>query len=97
MITGDRLQPGHDSSRHTAYVGHWIQALKDDPREIYRASQDAQVMSDHLLDRTQERVTERESRPAERRERLPRDPFRQPEERPEQRRPFQREVAVPSR
>ena len=50
MITGDRLQLGHDPSRHAAYVGYWVQALKDDPREIYRASQDAQVMSDYLLD-----------------------------------------------
>ena len=32
MITGDRLQLGHDPSRHAAYVSHWIQALKDDPR-----------------------------------------------------------------
>ena len=76
MITGDRLQPGHDSSRHAAYVGHWIQALKDDPREIYRAAEDAQVMSDYLLGRTREKLTERESRPAGRREHLPRDPFR---------------------
>ena len=38
MMTGDRLQLGHDPSRHAAYVGSWIQALRDDPREIYRAS-----------------------------------------------------------
>ncbi len=90
MITGDRLQLGHDSSRHAAYVSHWIQALKDDPREICRASQDAQVMSDYLLDRTREKVTERETQPAERRERPPRDPFRRPEKRPEQQRLLQR-------
>ena len=54
-------------------------------------------MSDYVLDRTREKVTERESRPAERRERLPRNPFRQPEGRPEQRTTFQREVGVPSR
>ena len=97
MITGDRLQLGHDSSRHAAYVSHWIQALKDDSHEIYRASQDAQVMSDYLLDRTREKLTEREIRPVEQRERVPRNPFRQPEGRPEQQRPFQREAAVPSR
>ena len=90
MITGDRLQLVQDSSRHAAHVGHWIQTLKDDPREIYRAAQDAQVMSDYVLDRTRERVTERESRPAERRERLSRDPFRRPEKRPEQQRLLQR-------
>ena len=52
MMTGDRLRLGHDPSRHAAYVGSWIQALRDDPREIYRAAQDAQVMSDYVLDRT---------------------------------------------
>ncbi len=55
MITGDRLNLGHDPSRHAAYVGSWIQALRDDPREIYRASKDAQDMSDYLLDRGRDR------------------------------------------
>ena len=32
MMTGGRLQLGHDPSRHAAYVGSWIQALRDDPR-----------------------------------------------------------------
>lgn len=97
MITGDRLQLGHDSSRHAAYVSHWIQALKDDPREIYRAAQDAQVMSDYLLDRTREKVTERESRVADQRERPPMNPIRHPEGRPERHRLFQRDSAAPSR
>ena len=74
-----------------------VQALKDDPREICRASQDAQVMSDYLLGRTREKVPERESQSAEQRERPPRDPFRRPEKRSEQQMQFQREAAVPSR
>ena len=35
MITGDPLQIGHDPTRLAACVGSRIQALKDDPREIY--------------------------------------------------------------
>ena len=97
MIPGDRLQLGHDPSRHAAYVDHWIQLLKDDLREIYRASQDAQVMSDHVLDRTREKVTERESQSPQQRERLPMNPSRQPAERPEHQRLFQREVGGLSR
>ncbi|MYE06166.1 MAG: DUF1738 domain-containing protein [Chloroflexi bacterium] len=97
MITGDRLRLGHDPSRHAAYVDFWIQALKDDPREIYRASQDAQVISDYVMGRTREKVTERESQPSEQRERVPGNPFRPPAERPEQQRLFHREVAGPSR
>ena len=45
-------------------MGYWVQALKDDPREIYRASQDAQVMSDYLLDRTREKGPQRKADPA---------------------------------
>ena len=62
MITGDRLQIGHDPTRHAAFVGSWIQTLKDDPREIYRASKDAQDMSDYLLDRGREHRHGREGR-----------------------------------
>ncbi len=78
-------------------MGYWVEALKDDPREIYRASQDAQVMSDYLLDRTREKVTERQSQPTQQREFLPTNPFRQPTERPEQQRLFPREAMGPSR
>ena len=31
----------HDRERHAAYVGSWIQGLKDDKNEIFRAAQDA--------------------------------------------------------
>ena len=43
-------------------MGSWIQALKDDPQEIYRASKDAQDMSDYLLDRGREHHKGREER-----------------------------------
>ena len=60
MITGDRLELGHDPGRHAAYVGAWIQALRDDPREIYRASRDAQGISDYVLAPDRERLAARE-------------------------------------
>ena len=62
MMTGDRLGIGHDPGRHAAYVGAWIKALKEDPREVYRASRDAQEMSDYLLERGRERNPERAGR-----------------------------------
>ena len=52
MMTGGRLRIGHDPSRHAPRVGSWIQALRDDPTEIYRVSQDAQLMSDYMLEQT---------------------------------------------
>lgn len=55
MMTGDRLQIGHDPTRHASYVGSWIKRLEEDPKEIYRASRDAQEMSDYLLERGRSR------------------------------------------
>ena len=63
MMTGDRLDIGHDPSRPAAYVASWVQQLREDPKEIYRASRDAQRMSDWLLDRARLRPPEAE-RPA---------------------------------
>ena len=101
MMTGDRLRIGHDPSRHAAYVGSWIEALKNDPREIYRASQDAQLMSDWVLDRAREKGQERKAEsPVERERDLTRDtpePVRLRQEQPGFRRHFHRGVAGPSR
>ena len=97
MMTGDRLRLGHDPSRHAAYVGSWIQSLKDDPREIYRASQDAQVITDYVLDRAREKVTDRESEPSTGHERLPGKTFRPPVRQPEHQELFRREAFEPSR
>ncbi len=55
LMSGQRLGIGHNPERHAAYVGDWIQALKKDPTEIYRAARDAQRMSDYLLERGRKR------------------------------------------
>ena len=69
MITGDRLDVGHDGSRTAAYVGYWVETLKDHPQEIYLASRDAQEISDYLMERgrmqehvREESVQDRQSR-----------------------------------
>ncbi len=64
MMTGDRLSLGHDPSRNASYVNHWIKALRDDSREIYRASRDAQDISDYLMEPERDRVAERDARMA---------------------------------
>ena len=66
MMTGDRLDLGHDPARSASYVGHWIKALRDDPREIYRASRDAQAISDYVLAFDRQREAERPAAPADR-------------------------------
>ncbi|MGV1016835.1 MAG: ArdC family protein [Fluviibacter phosphoraccumulans] len=40
----------HDPERHASYVGGWIKALKSDPNEIFRASKDAERMTQYVLD-----------------------------------------------
>lgn len=54
MMTSDRLKTGHDPERGAAYVEGWIQALEEDPREIHRASADAQKISTRLIDGARE-------------------------------------------
>lgn len=41
-MLGTELGIGHDPGQHTAYIGSWIKALKEDPNEIFRASRDAE-------------------------------------------------------
>ena len=60
MMSGDRLQIGHDRARSASYLNHWVKALRDDPREIYRAAQDTQEISDYVLGRACERDLDRD-------------------------------------
>jgi antirestriction protein ArdC len=39
----------HDPRQHAAYVGSWIQTLKEDKNEIFRAAHDASRAADFLL------------------------------------------------
>ena len=43
-----RLGIGHDPAPHASYVRSWIKALKEDPREIFRAARDADVIQTYL-------------------------------------------------
>ena len=49
LMTGMELGLGHDPDQHAAYVGHWVQILRDDPKEILRACSDATKISDYVL------------------------------------------------
>ena len=64
MMTGERVDVGHDGSRGAAYVKGWLKAIDDDPKEIYKAAADAQKIADYLLRpiREREQETEQEHR-----------------------------------
>ncbi|MCF3948274.1 ArdC family protein [Acidiphilium iwatense] len=48
LMMADRLGIGHDPSQHAAYVGNWIKALQQEPREIFRAASDAEKIAGYL-------------------------------------------------
>lgn len=55
LMMADRMGIGHDPGQHAAYVGGWIKALKEEPREIFRAAADAEKIAGYLTDLRQER------------------------------------------
>lgn len=65
LMVGERLEIGHDPGQHAAYVGSWIKALKEDPREIFRAAADAEKISNYVMAFEQEREKMKEQPIAE--------------------------------
>lgn len=55
MILGADVGTGHDPSRHAAYVGSWIKAIRDDPNLLQRAASDAEKIVDFIKDLEQKR------------------------------------------
>jgi antirestriction protein ArdC len=49
MLIGEALDLGHDASSHASYVADWIQVLKKDPMEIFRAASDAEKILKFIL------------------------------------------------
>lgn len=49
MMTGTRIGIGHKPGESAAYVESWLKALRDDPREIQRASIDAERISTYMI------------------------------------------------
>ena len=44
----------HDPGNHISYIGSWIEALENDPAEIFRASKDAELIKEFTLQFDQE-------------------------------------------
>lgn len=49
LMLGSELNIGHNFGQHAAYVESWIKVLKDDPGELFKASADAQRITDYLM------------------------------------------------
>ena len=63
LMLGERLEIGHDPGQHSAYVGSWIKALKNDPKEIFRAASDAERISGYVMGFEQEQMQTVERQP----------------------------------
>lgn len=55
MLLGSEVGTGHDPSRHAAYVGSWIKAIRDDPNVLQRAASDAEKIVTFVKDLEQKR------------------------------------------
>ena len=55
LMVGDQLGIGHDPGQHTAYVKSWVKVLREDPKEILRASRDADKIAHYVLELDKER------------------------------------------
>lgn len=60
MILGEQLGIGHDPEQHAAYVDSWISVLEDDYNEIFRASAEAEKISEYIMNLEQKQVLEKE-------------------------------------
>ena len=65
-LSGCRLAVGHDPERHARFAAEWAAALREDPREFYRAAWDAERISRHVTMRMPEMEPARVAAPAER-------------------------------
>ena len=61
MMTGQRVGVGHRPQHGAAYVEGWVEALDNNPREIYYAAADAQKISDYLIEPAREQIHEIEN------------------------------------
>lgn len=50
FMVGSAIGLAHDCSRHSAYVSSWIQALRKDPKEIFRACADAEKIKSFIFE-----------------------------------------------
>lgn len=60
-MLGQDLEIGHDPEQHAAYVGSWVKALKEDPKEIFAAARDAQKIANYVYELDREKTTETEA------------------------------------
>ena len=49
MISAELNLPDHDLPDNASYLAHWLERLRSDRKEIFRAAAEAQRIADYLL------------------------------------------------
>ena len=50
MMIGQELQIGHDPTNHYAYLQSWAAVIENDPKEFFKATKDADLITNYVLD-----------------------------------------------
>ena len=90
-LTGERIGVGHNPSGGEDYAESWVKVLEKDPADLARAAEEAQQISDYLMDRARKMAAKEQRRlvPPEAGSRKPspirqQTPIRTPEQTPSQ-------------
>ena len=62
-LTGERIGVGHHPQGGEYYAESWVKVLEENPGELERAAEEAQQISDYLMDRARERAAKEQPRP----------------------------------
>ena len=90
MLLGDRLELGHDPSRHAHFRSKWTEILRAIPKEIDRAARQAEDISSYVLRLGRKRPRSAQEQDAQ-------GPEQAPWRRPESRGPLRGGPEGPSR
>ena len=63
-LTGERIGVGHNPSGGEDYAESWVKVLEKDPADLARAAEEAQQISDYLMDRARKRAAKEQRRSA---------------------------------
>jgi putative DNA primase/helicase len=59
LFLAEHLGIEHNPGNHASYIQSWIKILKNDPHEIFRASRDAEKITEYVLYLDPERIVEK--------------------------------------
>jgi antirestriction protein ArdC len=56
VLVGDRLEIGSEIESHAAYLGHWVELLKESPKVLFQVLRKARQAADLIYPEMSNRV-----------------------------------------